>query len=72
MSQVDNVLPSFLTRLSREKTPLSVKELAKMLNVSVRAVYYAIEKDGLPAIRVGGSIRVDPVHAAKWLRERQA
>jgi excisionase family DNA binding protein len=71
MSQMDTVLPSLITRLSRERSPMSVDEFAEMLRISRRAVYYAVKKDGLPAIRIGGTIRIDPVHAAKWLRARQ-
>jgi hypothetical protein len=28
-----------------------------------------IEKDGFPVIRIGASMRIDPVNAAKWLRD---
>jgi excisionase family DNA binding protein len=65
------VLPSLITRLGQQKHPLTVPEFAELLRVSRRAVYYSVKNDGLPVIRIGSSIRIDPVHAAKWLRERQ-
>jgi hypothetical protein len=33
-------------------------------------VYNAISDDNLPVIKIGGVIRIDPVHAADWLRAR--
>ena len=68
---MEQVLPSLISVLSRRKEPLKVKELAAILRISERSVYNAIEDDGLPVIRIGGTIRIDPVHAAKWLRARQ-
>jgi excisionase family DNA binding protein len=65
-------LPSLITSLSHKKTPLTVAELATFLRVSKRTVYYAIQNDGLPVIRIGSTMRIDPVHAAKWLRQRVA
>jgi excisionase family DNA binding protein len=64
------LLPSLITRLSQQKHPLTVPEFAELLRVSRRAVYYSVKNDGLPVIRIGSSIRIDPVHAAKWLRVR--
>jgi excisionase family DNA binding protein len=64
-------LPSLITRLSEQRKPLTVEELAELLRISRRSVYYAIQKSGLPVIRIGSTVRIDPVHAAKWLRARQ-
>jgi len=65
-------MPSLITRLGSRKQPLTVAELADVLRVSKRSVYYSIKNDGLPVIKIGSTIRIDPVHAAKWLRERVA
>lgn len=68
---IDVQLPSLITLLSRRKEPMSVKEFAAFLHVSNKSVYDSIKRDAFPVIRFGGTIRIDPVHAAKWLRERQ-
>jgi excisionase family DNA binding protein len=70
-TETDAIPLSLISRLSHAPRLLTVKELSELLRVSKRAVYNAIEKDGLPVIRVGGAMRVDPVNAAKWLRARQ-
>jgi excisionase family DNA binding protein len=62
---------SLITLLARKKEPMTVKQLAEYLRISKRSVYNAIEKDSLPVIRIGSTIRLDPVHVARWLRKRQ-
>jgi excisionase family DNA binding protein len=62
---------SLLSVLGTRKDPMTVKEFAAILRISTRAVYKAVETDSLPVIRIGTTIRIDPVHAAKWLRARQ-
>jgi excisionase family DNA binding protein len=68
---VEVPFPSLITRLRNQKEPLTVPEFADILRVSKRSVYYSIKNDNLPVIKIGSSIRIDPVHAAKWLRARQ-
>jgi excisionase family DNA binding protein len=65
------ILPSLISRLQSQREPMTVKELAASLRVSTRTIYDMIEKDDLPVIRIGTTIRLDPVHVAKWLRARQ-
>jgi excisionase family DNA binding protein len=36
---------------------LTVSEAARFLNVSRRQVYYLLEREGLPALRVGARLR---------------
>jgi excisionase family DNA binding protein len=60
-----------IERIAANKGPFTVKELAAILRVSVRSAYNAIKDDGLPVIRIGRTIRLDPVHVARWLRKRQ-
>ena len=38
---------------------LSVQQTAEKLNLSTRTVYRLIEDGELPALKVGGSVRVD-------------
>jgi excisionase family DNA binding protein len=62
---------SLITSLRRSRGgPMTVKQLAGFLHVSKRSVYNAISDDNLPVIKIGGVIRIDPVHAADWLRAR--
>ena len=62
---------SLLSTLEKRTGAMTVKELATLLSVSVRTIYNMIEKDGFPVIRIGASMRIDPVQAAKWLRDRR-
>ena len=66
-----DVLLSLLSSLEKRTGAMTVKELATLLSVSVRTIYNMIEKDGFPVIRIGASMRIDPVQAAKWLRDRR-
>lgn len=48
---------------------LSVRDVARVLSVSEKTVRRLVHRDqgALPALRVGGSIRVDPVELEAWL-----
>ena len=69
-TDMDKIMPSLISRLGQQKAPLTVKELSELLRISKRTAYNMIENQGLPAIKIGSTLRVDPVHAAKWLRSR--
>ena len=71
MDSKEKILPSLITRLSYQREPLTAKELAELLRVSPRTIYNLITNDGLPVIKIGSTIRIDPVNAARWLRTRQ-
>jgi excisionase family DNA binding protein len=58
-------------RIMRIKRALKVKELAEMIGLCVRQVYDLIGSGTLPAYRLGGAIRLDPVIVGAWLRDRQ-
>jgi excisionase family DNA binding protein len=60
-----------IERIAAHNGPFKAKELAAILRVSVRSVYNAIENDRLLVIRIGTTIRLDPVYVAKWLRQRK-
>jgi excisionase family DNA binding protein len=68
---MEPVLPSLITLLGRRKEAMTIPELAKLIRVSKRSLYRYAAKENLPTMRIGGNIRVDPVHVAKWLRARQ-
>ncbi len=71
MTMEEEAPRSLLTHLARKKEPMTVKQLADYLRISIRSVYNAISHDDLPVIRIGRTIRLDPVHVARWLRKRQ-
>ena len=47
---------------------LTLKEIASKLNISLRSVYRLINKGEIPAKRVGGLWRVDPVKFEVYLK----
>jgi excisionase family DNA binding protein len=51
---------------------LSVREAAELLRVSRRTVYTLVERDGLPAVRIGGLIRFVPSAVEEWLDAQRA
>jgi excisionase family DNA binding protein len=58
------------TQLEQRKGFITVEEFAGELQVSQRSIYRLVKKGILPAVRVGGQIRLEPVTTAQWLRQR--
>lgn len=50
---------------------LLVEELAGLTSISPKTLYRHIKQRKLPAIRIGGCIRLNPATTAEWLRSRQ-
>jgi excisionase family DNA binding protein len=50
---------------------LTVEELGQLTSISDKTLYRLIKKRKLPAIRIGGCIRLSPKTTADWLRSRQ-
>jgi excisionase family DNA binding protein len=50
---------------------LLVEELAGLTSISPKTLYRYIKLRKLPAIRIGGCIRLNPKTTADWLRSRQ-
>jgi len=48
---------------------LRVSEVAERLQLAKPTVYRLVRSGALPGVRVGGSVRVDPVELARFLRE---
>jgi excisionase family DNA binding protein len=51
---------------------MKVSELAKLLSLSRQRVYELIDSGQLPALRLGGAIRLDSTLVATWLRKNAA
>jgi excisionase family DNA binding protein len=49
---------------------LTIKEVAHVLNVSVRTVYKIIKAKQLTYFRVRGQLRFDPIHLDQYLQKR--
>jgi excisionase family DNA binding protein len=49
---------------------LSVRNVAEKLSLSERTVRRLVDEHGLPVLRVGGSLRVDPAELEEWLNSR--
>lgn len=54
------------------KKALTVVELAALLSVSTKQLYKMIRRGDIPSFRIAGSIRMDPVPTARWLRSLAA
>lgn len=62
----DDTLDIFAVLRSR-RTAWTVPEFATLLDVSKRSVYKAVTVGLLPAIRIGTSLRINPVDALHWI-----
>jgi excisionase family DNA binding protein len=52
---------------------MTVSEAAAFLNVSRRQLYYLLEREALPAVRVGARLRFSPSELEEFLeRHREA
>jgi excisionase family DNA binding protein len=51
---------------------LLVEELAGLTSISSKTLYRYITQRKLPAIRIGGCVRLNPATTAEWLRSRQS
>jgi excisionase family DNA binding protein len=49
---------------------LTVEELADVIALSPKTLYRMIKAKKLPAIHMGGQIRLNPQSTADWLRSR--
>jgi excisionase family DNA binding protein len=46
---------------------LKADELAERWGIHRATIYRLIKRGALPALRIGGSVRVDPREAERWL-----
>ena len=57
-------------KIEKMDSLLTVDVLSSMLTMSEKTIYKAIKSGRLPAYHLGGSIRLEPVEVAKFLRLR--
>lgn len=57
--------------LRREKTALSIAEVAALLSVSKTKLHAMVQAGQIPHWRIGASIRFDPQAVANWLESKQ-
>lgn len=57
--------------LEARTTTLSVNDVVEITGLSRSKVYQKIARGELAAIRIDGSIKVDPNHLIQWLKEHQ-
>ena len=50
---------------------LNVHQVAKLLNLGCTKVRQLIYYEGLPVVRFGRAVRIDPVQLRAWLNQRQ-
>jgi excisionase family DNA binding protein len=50
---------------------LTVETLGELTCISTKTLYRYIKLRKLPAIRIGGCVRLNPSTTAEWLRSRQ-
>ena len=65
-----NTLP-LIAQLRQHKGAIRVSELARILTMSRTTVYQLVEAGRIPHIRIGDSIRFDPVRIASWLAQQE-
>ncbi len=61
---------AIIETIENRETALTVDGLATLLNSSPKTLYKAISAGRLPAVRIGGNIRLDPQDVARWPRDR--
>jgi excisionase family DNA binding protein len=56
-----------LSDKAEETRLLSVRDVAKMMDISTRTVYELVSKNQLPSIRIGSIIRFDVRDIQRWM-----
>lgn len=60
------------THIEHRHKALTVSELADILSLSKQQIYSLVQRGQIPSIKIAGSIRLDPVATANWLRSLAA
>ena len=50
---------------------VSIEQAADMLSLSRAKVYELVDREGLPVVRFGKSVRIRVVALEEWLRQRE-
>jgi len=59
---------TIIDNIEQRDSALTVRELSAMISMSPKTIYKAIDAGRLPSMRILGSIRLDPLETAEWLR----
>ena len=51
---------------------ITLHESADLMNMSYQTVWAMAKDNRIPVMRVGSTLRMDPLTTANWLRERSA
>jgi excisionase family DNA binding protein len=62
---------SIAERIEKAPGALTAPQLAQYLEMSPTTIYDMAAKGRIPHIRIGSSIRFDPVVTARWLRSQE-
>jgi excisionase family DNA binding protein len=60
------------SQIERYQRALTVSELASILTLSRQQIYCLVKRGHIPSIKIAGTIRLDPVITARWLRSLAA
>jgi len=61
----------FMLRVSSELKFLTLKEAARMLQISKRTVFRMVHQKTIPAIKVGGQWRIRESQFKKWIEGKE-
>ena len=65
-------METILEKLAAWPGLMTVAEAALLLNHHEQTIYKAVRAGRLPVVRTFGSLRIDPVRLAGWLKQRGA
>jgi excisionase family DNA binding protein len=69
ISGMEATTESLDVMIGRRPTAITVERLAELLDCSPKTLYKAVKAGRLPAMRIGGVIRLDPKQTAAWIRQ---
>jgi excisionase family DNA binding protein len=62
---------SLAARIEQTPHALTARELGSLLGLGRSAVYQLAQAGRIPSLRLGTTIRFDPLRIAAWLRQRE-
>lgn len=60
-----------MQQVSQQEQLLTIKGVTEMLQVSRPTVYALIEREGLPYLKIGKSLRFSPQSVRAWLADHE-
>jgi excisionase family DNA binding protein len=60
-----------MQQVSQQESLLTIRQIAEMLQVSRPTVYALIEREGLPYLKIGKSLRFSSLSVHAWLAEHE-